>query len=102
MEQFKSKSGQHIVLYHSLRFLDSFQLMSQSTDSLAKIIDKGDSKLLKAGFPTIGEALIEKITRKGFFPYNFHDSFGKFKEPLPPHGPVLYNSLTKLVDITKK
>ena len=79
MERFKSKSGQHIVLYHSLSFLDSFQFMSQSIDSLAKTIQKGDFKLLKAGFPNIGEALFEKITRKGFFPYNFLDSFEKIQ-----------------------
>ena len=43
MEQFKSKSGQHIVLYHSLRFLDSFQFMSQSIDSLVKPLTKETS-----------------------------------------------------------
>ena len=101
MERFKSKSGQHIVLYHSLRFLDSFQFMSQSIDSLAKTIDRGDFRLLKAGFPVIGEEIFEKLTRKGVFPYNFLDSFEKFNEPFPPHGPLWYNSLTESVDITK-
>ena len=86
----------------SLRFLDSFQFMSQSIDSLAKTIDKGDFKLLKAGFPNIGENLFEKITRKGFFPYNFLDSFEKFNEAFPPQGPLWYNSLTKSVDFTKE
>ena len=102
MERFKSKSGQHIVLYRSLRFLDSFQFMSQSIDTLTKTIDKGDFRLLKAGFPDIGGELFEKITRKGVFPYNFLDSFEKFNEPFPPHGPLWYNSLTKSVDITKE
>ena len=57
---------------------------------------------MKAGFPDIGEDLFEKITRKGVFPYNFLDSFEKFNEPFPPHGPLWYNSLTKSVDITKE
>ena len=76
--------------------------MYQSIDSLAKTIDKGDFKLLQAGFPNIGEALLEKIIRKGFFPYNFLDSSEKFDEPFAPHGPLWYNSLTKSVDITKE
>ena len=76
--------------------------MSQSIHSLAKTIDKGDFKLLTAGFPNIGEALLEKRNRKGFFTYNFLDSFEKFNEPFPPHGPLWYNSLTKSVDITKE
>ena len=69
MERFKSKSGQLFVLYHSLRFLDSFPLMSQSIHSLGKTNDKWDNlKLLKAGFPNIAEAIFEKITRKSFVP----------------------------------
>ena len=102
VERFKSKSAQHIVLYHSLRSLDSFQFMSQSIDSLAKTNDKGDFKLLKAGFPIIGEAIFEKKTRKGFLQYNFNDTFEKFNEPFPPHGPLWYNSLMKSVDITEE
>ena len=54
MERFKSKVGQNVVLYHSQLFLDSFQFMSQSLDSLAKTVDKSDFKLLRAGFPNIG------------------------------------------------
>ena len=42
MERFKSKVGQNAVLHYSLRFLDSFQFMSQSLDSLAKTVDKND------------------------------------------------------------
>ena len=43
IERFKSKSGQHAVLYHSLRFLDSFHFMSQGFDSLAKLMTKETS-----------------------------------------------------------
>ena len=102
MERFKSKSGQHIVLYHYLRFIDSFKFMSQSIDSLAKAIDKGHFNLLKPGFPDFGEGIFEKITRKGFFAYNFLDLFEKFNEHFPPHGPLWYNILKKSVDITKE
>ena len=68
MGRFKSKVGLNVVLYHSLRFLDSFQFMSQSLDSLAKTVDKSDFKLLRTGSPKIGDNLCEKLTKNGFFP----------------------------------
>ena len=102
MERFKSKLGQNVVLYHSLRFLDSFQFMSQRLDSLAKTVDKNDFKLLSAGFPNIGDDLFQRLTQKGFFPYNSLDSFEKFKEPFPPHGPLWYNTLSKAIEVTKE
>ena len=36
MEKFESKKGHDVIQYHSLRFLDSFQFMSQSLYCLAK------------------------------------------------------------------
>ena len=65
MERFKSKLGQNVVLDLSLRFLDSFQFMSQSLDSLAKTVDKNDCTLPKAGFPNIGDDLFQRLTKKG-------------------------------------
>ena len=88
MESFKCKVGQNVVLYHSKLFLDSFHFKSQSLDSLAKIFDKSCFNLLRAGCPKIGNDNFEKLTKKGFFPYNYLDSFEKFSEPLPPHGPL--------------
>ena len=102
MKRFKSKVGQNAVLYYSLRFLDSFQFMSQSLDSLAKTVDKNDFKLLRAGFPNIGDDLFQKLTKKGFFPYIYLHSFEKFDEPFPPHGPSWHNTLTKAIEITKE
>ena len=102
MERFKSKVGQNAVLYHSLQILESFQFMSQSSDSLAKAVDKSDFKLLGAGFPNIGDNLFENLTKKGFFPYNYLDSFEKFDERFPPLGPLWYNNLTKTIEVTKK
>ena len=102
MARFKSKVGQNVVLYHSLRFLDSFQFMSQSLHSLATTVGKSDFKLLKAGFPIIGDNPFEKLTKKGFFPYNYWDSFEKLNEPFPPHGPLGYNTLTKSIEVTKE
>ena len=102
MERFKSKVGQNVVLYHSLQFLDSFQFMSQSLDSLAKTVDKSDFKLLRTGFLNIGDNLFGKLTKMGFFPYNYMDSFEKFNDPFPPHGPLWYRILTKSIEVTKE
>ena len=74
MERFKSKLGQNVVLYHSLRFLDSFQFMSQSLDSLTKTVDKNDFKLLRAAFSNIGDDLFQRLTKKGFFLHSYLDS----------------------------
>ena len=58
--------------------------------------------MLRAGFPNIGDDPSEKLTKKGFFPYNHLDSFEKFNEPFPPHGPLWYNTLTKSIEVTKE
>ena len=76
--------------------------MSQSLKSLAKTVDKSDFKLLRAGFPNIADSLFEKPTKKGFFPYNYLDSFEKFNEPFPPHGPLWYNTLMKSIEVTNE
>ena len=85
-----------------MRFLDSFQFMSQSSNSLAKTVNKKDFKLLRAGFPNIGDDLFQRMTEKSFFPYNYLDSFEKFNEPFPTHGPLWHNTLTKAIEITKE
>ena len=60
MEWFKSKSALNVPLHHSLIFLNIFQFKCQRIDTLAKNTDKGDSKLLKAGFPIIGETIFDE------------------------------------------
>ena len=68
MERFKSQLGQNVVLFHLLRFLDSFQFMWQSLHSLAKTVDKNEFKLLRAGFLNIADDLFQRLTNKKFFP----------------------------------
>ena len=98
MEGFKSKVGQNVVLRFSLRF----QFMSQSSDSLGKTVNKNDFKMLRAGFPNIGNILFEKLIKKGFFTNNYFDSFENFNKPFPPHGPLWYNTSTTAIEITKE
>ena len=100
---FQCKVGQNVVLYHSLRFLDGFQFMSQSLDSSAKTVDEIDFKLLRAGFPNI-EKIFERLNKKDFFPYNYLDSFEKCNEPVPTHGFSWNNNntSTKMIEITEE
>ena len=97
---YKKKCGKIVKLVHSLRFLDSYQFVSQSLESLARTLSQTDFKHLKDGFLGIPDNLFGKITRKCFFPYSYLDSFTKFQKPLPEYGESWRNSLSGKIDIT--
>ena len=97
---YKKQSEQLVRLYESLRFLDSYQFVSQSLENLAKTIKKDDFLLLKQFFCNIPDQQFIKLTQKGFFPYSYLDSSEKFKDPLPDYGDSWKNSLTGKIDIT--
>ena len=97
---YTKKWGKTVKLSQSMRFLDSYQFVSQSLDNLAKKLQTGDFSLLKEFFSNTPDQLSCKLTQKGFFPYSFLNSFAKFEEPLPDFGDSWKNSLTGKVDIT--
>ena len=97
---YKKKCGKIVKLVQSLRFLDSYQFVSQSLESLARTLSQTDFKHLKDGFLGIPDNLFGKITRKCFFPYSYLDSFTKFQKPLPEYGESWRNSLSGKIDIT--
>ena len=96
---YKKQSGQLVKLYQSLRFLDSYQFVSQSLENLAKTMKKDDF-LHKQFFHNVPDQIFLKLTQKGFFPYSYLDSFEKFKEPFPNYGDAWKNSLSGKIDIT--
>ena len=65
---YKKQSGQMVKLYQSLRFLDSYQFVSQSLENLAKTLRKDDFFLLKQFFHNVPDQIFLKLTQKGFFP----------------------------------
>ena len=67
IERFKSKLGQNVVLYPSLRFLDSFQIMSESLDSLANTVEKIDFRLLRVFSPKRLGCSFREVDSKFFF-----------------------------------
>ena len=96
-----TKNHKNATITNNLRFLGSFQFMSQSLDSLAKTLKADDFSLLKTFFsstqPTVDWKL---LTRKGHFPYCYLDSFPKFEKPLPNYGDDWKNTLTEKIDIS--
>ena len=97
---YTDKKNKFVRLFHSLRFLDSLQFMSQSLESLAKTLKAEDFSLLRQHSSSVPNQVFKKLTKKGFFPNSFLDSFQKFDEPLPPLGIDWKNTLTGTVDIT--
>ena len=83
---YKKQTGQLVKLYQSLRFLDSYQFVSQSVENLAKTLKKDDLFLLKHFFHNVPDQTFLKLIQKGFFPYSYLDSFEKFKELFPNYG----------------
>ena len=76
--------------------------MSQSLDSLAKTLKIDDFSLSKTFFsstrPTVDWKL---LTRKGYFPYSYLDSFPQFEKPLPNYGDDWKNTLTGKIYISE-
>ena len=63
-----------------LTFIDSFQFMSSSLDKLVDNLPRESLKYTSQEFK--GEKL-DLMARKGVYPYDYMDSFDKFKEKLP-------------------
>ena len=65
-----------------LKFIDSFQFMSSSLESLVKNISPCDMKYTLQEFQN---EKLELMKRKGVYPYDYMDNFEKFNEKhLPP------------------
>ena len=74
----------------SIIFVDSFQFLSSSLDSLVKNLGKNDFSYLSQEFDS---KVLDLVKQKGFHPYDYMSSFEKFKEGLPCKK-KFYSSLT--------
>ena len=92
--------GKLVKLHKSLRFLDSYQFVSQSVQSLSKKLEANDFSIRNQLFSNIFYHLFVKFTKEGFYSYSYLDSFEKFKEPLLIFGESWKNSLTGAIHIT--
>jgi hypothetical protein len=85
-----------------VKFIDSFQFMASSLESLAKnLITKSTDKYEK--FDNMNKYFnadeLELVCKKGFYPYEFMDNIDKFEYPSLPSKDKFYSSL-RLSDIS--
>ncbi|XP_062569833.1 uncharacterized protein LOC134231854, partial [Saccostrea cucullata] len=79
-----------------LRFIDSFQFLSSSLDTLVQNLkSSGDThfKYFNRHFQTEKEKTL--LLRKGVYPYSFVTDASKFMTKQLPHKSAFYNSLSK-------
>ena len=88
VSEYKCKDGRLVPVYSEIRFLDSFQFMAQSLESLAKTMETSTLSLLREKFSRLSDDEFEKIRGKGLFPYSFLDSSEKFSKPFHAYGPL--------------
>ena len=69
------------MLGNHLTFIDSFQFMSSG---LEKLVSNLPRKLFKYTSQVFEGDEFDLMVKKGVYPYNYMDSFKKFKEQLPP------------------
>ena len=68
------------TINNKLSFIDSFQSLTSSLDSLVKYLNKNDFKYLSHEFDN---NVLDLVKQKGFHPYEYMSDFEKFKEELP-------------------
>ena len=61
---YQKQSGQLVKLYQSLRFLDSYQYVSQSLENLAKTLKKDNFFLLKQFLHNVPDQNFLKLTQR--------------------------------------
>ena len=67
------------TINNKLGFIDSFQFLSSSFDSLVKHFHKDDIKYLSQEFDN---NVLDLVKQKGFYLYEFMSDFEEFKEKL--------------------
>ena len=64
------------TINNKLNFIDSFQFLSTTLDSLVKNLGKDDFKYLSQ---ELDNHVLDLFTKKGFYPYGYMSDFKKFK-----------------------
>ena len=76
----------------NLRFIDSWQFMAASLDSLVKATDKNDFEITRKNEPDGSKR--ELLLRKGVYPYEYMDSWKRFQETQLPEQFRFFSWLT--------
>ena len=79
-----------IIVNRHITFIDSLQFFKGSSDSHASNLKDGDFEHLTSEF---GIDKLEILKRKDVYPYEWVDSYEKFKHPSLPEKKYFYSSL---------
>ena len=91
VDKYMDKNGEEKFKEIELRFIDSFKFMSSSLDSLVNNLAKGDHKFW--GFEKYNDKQRELLIRKGIYPYEYMNSWGRFNDDELPRKEQFYSSL---------
>ena len=95
MKEVKNEKGEttHFEtrpLYHDMRFIDSFKFMATSLEKLVNNLPKDDFINVKRYYK---DDILELVTRKGVYPYEYMDTPEKLKETQLPAREAFYSRL---------
>ena len=68
------------IINNKLTFIDSFQFVSSSLDSLVKNLNKDNFKYWSQ---ELDDSVLDPVKQKGFHPYDYSSDFEKFIGELP-------------------
>ena len=78
VNKYINKDGNKRTKEMELRFIDSIKFMSSSLDSLVNNLARGGHEFF--GFESYNDHQHKLLIRKGIYPYEYMDSWDKFKE----------------------
>ena len=91
VDKYVDKEGNERMKEMELRFIDSIRFMSSSLDSPVKNLSSGGHEFW--GFENCNCSQRELLSRKGIYPYEYMDSWDKFKETSLPRIEKFYGNL---------
>ena len=99
VDKYVDKEGNERTKEMELRFIDSIKFMSSSLDSLVNNLARGGHKFW--GFANYNCNQHELPIQKGIYPYEYMDSWDKFKETSLPSIEKFYSNPTYLELVMK-
>ena len=92
VDKYMDREGNKRTKEMELRFIDSIKFMSSSLDSPVNNLAKGGHEFW--GFENYEKNQQELLIRKGIYPYEYMDSWDKFKETSLPGIKNFYSNLS--------
>ena len=91
VDKYVNKEGNKRMKEMELRFIDSIKFMSSSLDSLVNNLARGGHEFW--GFENYNCSQCKLLIQKGIYPYEYMDSWDKFKETSLPRKEKFYSNL---------